>query len=29
VVAAAGLDPEARPEVLSPADFARLLAAGR
>lgn len=29
VVAAAGLDPEARPEVLTPADFARLLRATR
>jgi 16S rRNA (adenine1518-N6/adenine1519-N6)-dimethyltransferase len=29
VVSAAGLDPEARPEVLSPDDFARLLRASR
>jgi 16S rRNA (adenine1518-N6/adenine1519-N6)-dimethyltransferase len=29
VVAAAGLDPEARPEVLTPDDFARLLRASR
>lgn len=29
VVSAAGLDPEVRPEVLSPGDFARLLAASR
>ncbi len=29
VVAAAGLDPEARPEVLTPTDFARLLRASR
>ena len=29
VVSAAGLDPEARPEVLTPADFARLLRASR
>ena len=29
VVAEAGLDPEARPEVLSPGDFARLLRASR